>query len=192
MFRRGAIALLAVFLTAPALVGGATVPAQATGPGYNGKLVFMSNRSGVNQIYSVNPDGSALAQLTHDAAGSAFPVWSPDGTKIAIDGGPSPAGIYIMNADGTGLQRITDPGLFLSWSGDGSKLAYVRQGNNNAPDIFTINVDGTGEMNITNDPISDIAPSWSPDGTKLVFVKTGDPSAGIWTMNADGSNQTRL
>jgi Tol biopolymer transport system component len=192
MLRRTVVALLAAALIAAALGVGAAGRAQATPPGYNGKVVFMSNRSGVNQVYSVNPDGSALAQLTHDAGGSAFPVWSPDGTKIAIDGGPSPAGIYIMNADGTNPQRVTDPALFLSWSGDGSKLAYVRQGNNNAPDIFTINANGTGETNITSDPISDFAPSWSPDGTKIVFIKSGDPSAGVWTMNADGTNQVRL
>src|SRR4029450_3651786 len=48
------------------------------------RLAFYSNRGGVQQIWSVRPDGSDLRQLTdHRESGVLWPVWSPDGTRIA-------------------------------------------------------------------------------------------------------------
>jgi len=57
----------------------------------------------------MNPDGSGLRQITNHAASDAQPNWSPDGTTIAFgsdrDGNSE---IYIMNAYGSALTRITD------------------------------------------------------------------------------------
>ena len=58
--------------------------------------------------------------------------------------------------------------------------------------IYTMNPDGTNQVNISNNSANDESPSWSPDGTKIAFHSTRDGNFEIYVMNADGTNQTRL
>ena len=81
------VALL-VALSAPS-VQGASAGGKAV-PVTNGKIAFVSTRDGNAQIYSINPDGSGLARLTHTMAADLAPAWSPDGTKIAFGCGIGP------------------------------------------------------------------------------------------------------
>ena len=71
-------------------------------------------RSG--QIWVANPDLSGATKLTHGHYDSGWPVWSPDGKRIAFDSGrtdhtPNNSShvndIFTMNADGTGLTQLT-------------------------------------------------------------------------------------
>ncbi|MGI8655313.1 MAG: LpqB family beta-propeller domain-containing protein [Pyrinomonadaceae bacterium] len=58
--------------------------------------------------------------------------------------------------------------------------------------IYTMNSDGSNQINVSNSAADDISPAWSPDGSKLAFVSDRDGNNEIYTMNADGSNQQRL
>jgi len=64
-----------------------------------------------------------------------------------------------------------------------------RDGND---EIYVMNGDGTGLINLTNNPASDNAPVWSPDGTQLVFESNRDGNLELYVMNANGSGQTNL
>src|SRR5207245_1193350 len=67
-------------------------------------------------IQIVNADGSGGRVLTADS-GDFSPSWAPDGTKLAFDRydrSKSGRDIYVMNADGSGLQRLTHDGLHAS------------------------------------------------------------------------------
>ncbi|MHC4711172.1 MAG: TolB family protein [Planctomycetota bacterium] len=65
-------------------------------------------------------------------------------------------------------------------------------------DIYVINADGTGAVNLTNDPALDRWPAWSPDGTAIVFSSgrrvsvPGDPPYDLYVMNDDGSEVERI
>jgi WD40 repeat protein len=59
-------------------------------------------------------------------------------------------------------------------------------------EIFIANFDGSNAIRLTNDSHTDNQPSLSPDGGTVVFTSTRSGNARIWTMGADGSNQTAL
>ena len=52
-----------------------------------------------------------------------------------------------------------------------------------------INVDGSGQVNLTDTPASDALPDWSPDGTKIAFAsaRSAGIRSDIFKMNADGT-----
>jgi TolB protein len=131
--------------------------------------------------------------------------------KIAFVTGLDPNfDIYAMNADGTGQTNITNNGSSWNtqpaWSPDGQRIAFSAHNtyNPNSFDIYTMNADGTRLTNITNSFYpSDGFPAWSPDGQKIAFqTDRDDPNVvsgcdfscyvDIYTMNADGTGQTRL
>jgi TolB protein len=167
----------------------------------NGKIAFTSDRDGNQEIYVMNNDGTGQVRLTNNYGADNFPAFSPDGTKIAfVSQNPSPTfaiNIRLMNADGTNQTELTpiaiggsqspwaDSGS-LSWSPDGSKIAFGDGG-----EIFTINVDASNRTNLTNHPANDFDPAWSPNGALIAFASDRrDPNllSIIYSMNVDGSN----
>ena len=196
--------------------------AHAAFPGKNGRIVFSSDRDSPfspnflgREIFTMNPDGSGLVQLTEgegQSRGDAEPAWSPDGKRIAFirsdaSGGGSGSFVYVMNADGTGVTQVPNTGFNargVSWSPNGQRLAFA-----NAPgdqchliecgyDIWTVRLDGTDLTQLTTTYGEDLDPDWSPDGRRIAFVsdrQTDDALSGLrllYTMNADGTNQTRI
>jgi TolB protein len=104
--------------------------------------------------------------------------------------------IYVMNADGTGLTRLTNnpANEFLpAWSPDGTKILF--SGHRNSfifSEVYVMNADGSGVTNLTNNPRWDGIAVFSPDGTKIAFQSDRDGNFEIYVMNADGSGVTRL
>jgi Tol biopolymer transport system component len=100
--------------------------------------------------------------------------------------------IYAMNADGSGLTRLTNSPAFDSsptWSPDGSRIAF-----GSGFEIYVMNADGSGLANLTNDPAEEghLGFAWSPDGSRIVFSSNRDGVVDVYVMNADGSGLTRL
>ena len=204
--RRVALVLVAAALVL--VVGTAsafgTVRDLFLGAPVKSKIAFYSFRDGQFDAYVMNTNGSGQRRLTA-TPNDGLPVWSPDGRKIVYaQGWPDNADIYVMNADGSGHRRLTrDPAWdgFPTWSPDGRKIAFTRtsppgEGSGRPQsDVYVINVDGSGERNLTDDAVS-AGPVWSPDGHKIAFTSwravSGLWGGSIYVMNADGSGQRRL
>jgi Tol biopolymer transport system component len=168
------------------------------------KIAFTRNdalvtNSGTNEdIYVMDADGTGQKRLT-DTNVDSYPAWSPDGSKIAFVSGRTGGShdIFIMDADGGNVRRLTNNGRINFdpfWSADGTKVAFISQPSSPAGDngdnseIYTVNIDGTGEKALTNTNTSEGSGDWSPDGRRIVFQAT----SGVNIMNANGTEQRTL
>ena len=153
-----------------------------------------------------------MTRLTYSEASDYYsPTWSPDGLRIAFwsdRDDPDPDddkyiyNIYVMNADGSGVTRLTyseASDYSPTWSPDGLHIAFYS--NRDDPDpgdyeyirnIYVMNADGSDQTRLTDNEVSDSSPSWSPDGSRIAFDSDRSGNREIYVMNVDGSDQTRL
>jgi Tol biopolymer transport system component len=173
------------------------------------KLAFDSNRAdpdpddrnAINDIFTMNPDGSGIVKLTHSEDFSGDPGWSPDGSKIAFGSdrrhGAERAEMYVMGADGSNVRRVStlpDNAEYDSaprFSPDGTKLVFTRfRGDPKPAALFTIRIDGSGLRRLT--PWSNGAgdADWSPSGKKLVFEANPNNRChgDVYTVDSDGQH----
>jgi len=171
------------------------------------KIAYSSERLGNTEIYVMDTDGENLVQLTRHRATDDSPSWSPDGRKIAFISdrdhlfvvGPGQIGeleIYVMNAEGNNVVRITKTGgwkVQSSWSPDGRKIPFVSEPNRSGNlEIYVMEANGKNPVPLTRNPGWDADPSWSPDGTKIAFESRRNENTDIYTIEADGGNLVRL
>ena len=81
-----------------------------------------------------------------------------------------------------------------NWSPDGKSIAFEDRRNFPGSDISIINIDGTGDKNLTTSrDRNEFDPSWSPDGRKIIFTSSvGGGHGDIWIINSDGTNPKQL
>ena len=172
-------------------------------------ILYVAERGEHFVICHMNPDGTNKTDLTNILGMAMFPVWSPDGTKIAfMNRSGENLDIHVVDADGSNKRRLTyDPAwdLFPTWSPDGQRILFQTNRDGNM-EIYIMNADGTGQTNLTGYSKLDAWPSWSPDGTKILYyslrtaslhIEEIEPSSvldtlEIMAMDADGTDAVNL
>jgi Tol biopolymer transport system component len=165
-------------------------------------LAFVSDRTGVPQVFVMRADGSGQRQVTRSPSGATQPAWSPYGLFLVY----AQAGdLWTSTASGFFARRLTrTPDVTESapaWSPRGLRIAYTAEPATAGPEdrlhsIWTIRIDGRQARDlsaVTPAPgLEDANPDWSPDGTQIVFdTRRGEGpfvnGTGIWVMRADGT-----
>ncbi|MDE0087366.1 MAG: hypothetical protein OXU23_16710 [Candidatus Poribacteria bacterium] len=175
------------------------------------KIIFGSERNGVEGIYIMDDDGSNQTRLIE--GGSLTPwSWSPDGQQIlfsriigetfkengvwqVIRGSV----LFLMNPDGTNIRQLTEnDDSYIgraSFSPDGKFIVYDRlwEENDKEKDIVEVLNIKTGKRKVILDR-SVTSCDWSPDGKHILFAEPTQPgkSSTIWIMGADGHNPREL
>jgi TolB protein len=174
-----------------------TVPSSSSAAGSgDGTIAFMSGRSGGNEVWVMQPDGSGQTRLTRtaDPAWDGDPAFSPDGRHLAYTCGNFD--VCVMNSDGSDRVSVTTHPWSKhavvdeapTWSPDGTRLAFDRfeRGQDH---LYMVNVDGTGLHQLTDGAYDENA-AWSPAGTRVAFDgvdEYGDSQ--IFVVNLDGSGR---
>ncbi|MDX6689966.1 MAG: hypothetical protein QOG15_1423 [Solirubrobacteraceae bacterium] len=150
---------------------------RRSGPGRTVASIWQLNRLGMNPLLRFQPPHPPL-----------YPTFSPDMKRISFAAILSPAGdtdrgVFVVNADGTGLTTLFDvPGAYDSapaWSPDGRTIAFesnadVAGGNpEHDMEIWTMAADGSGTRQLTHNALHDEGPAWSPDGGRFLAYTSG-------------------
>ena len=148
------------------------------------QIVFSSNRDAIGDcpdffddldIFVMNADGNNVRMVANTDGWNGYPIWSPDGNRIAFLFG------HIVDIDGANLRELpgSQPAVFdggiPSWSPDGQQLAYTADNN-----IFIVDIPDEGPLDshirqITFDGKvyeSYHSPAWSPNGDEILFVRS--------------------
>jgi Tol biopolymer transport system component len=179
-----------------------TTIARAADRGKNGKIVFFANLTGANQIYTINPDGTDLFQVTDLPPSSDFfayaPDFAPDGERIVFPHDMTGAlELYVINSDGSGLTQITHDGTghaLPRWSHDGSHILFtttIKSGR--AAVIATVAADGSDRKELTSPYWDSVGAEYTQDDRHILFSSQLDGLvAALWIMDIHGKHLRRL
>jgi TolB protein len=162
----------------------------------------------------MNADGGAVRQITHMTASTPYamdvnkPAWSPDGKRLVFEvqnlrtaDPPNSRALFVVNADGSGLRRLTEWSLNAGdapdWSPDGTRILFraVSRAQRHSGNLYTIRPDGTGLRQLTRYPPRKTVGlgSFSPDGKWIAFSRFSDtPYPAAYVMRATGSGVRRV
>ncbi len=138
-------------------------------PGSRPITVTVGKYDGRVRVEKVDLTPAPTPAATTAAATGPAPAVTPvsgNGSGKLVFQTQSGGDIYLINADGTALRRITS-GIDPQLSPDGAKVVFTRW--QPLYQLFTINVDGSGERALTQGWREIKSPTWTKDGTKLVF-----------------------
>ena len=159
------------------------------------RIVFVSDRTGSQELWMMNWDGSEPRQLTKHGSIAMAPAWSPDGTRLAftsfLRGKPA---LYLLVPQEGYLKPLWSEGGVNSsptFSPDGTRIAFASSRGGNV-DIWVIPVEGGTPRRVTAARAIDTNPAWSPNGRQIAFTSARSGSPQIYLMDADGANVRRL
>jgi Tol biopolymer transport system component len=158
------------------------------------KIVFVSDRSGSDEIYVCNSDGSNLLRLTNLGGANVpgVPRWSPDGQKIAFDSVlRAHTAVSVIPADGGPARPLTDQAsdnLSPSWSHDG-KWIYFTSNRSGQWQIWRMPNQGGLALQLTRQ--GGFGGFESGDGNSIYYAKTAaDPD--IWRLQLENGQEAAV
>ena len=147
------------------------------------RLVVGDVENGVRVLAIIDADTGVRTRLGPATLDGWDAAWSPDGRRIAFTHGrddPSKRALDLIDPDGSNHRRLTTTtsrGAGFAtpvWSPDGTRIAFASETSGTdrfQKDIWTIGLDGSPEVDRTNDPADELGPGWSPDGSQLAWLR---------------------
>lgn len=162
------------------------------------RIVFISDRDGNLEIYSISTSGEDETNLTQSGADEFAPKLSPDRKSVAfLSGGPDKTALEVIALDGDRERSEVanaDTSIYdYHWSPDSHRLAFII-GQGDQYGVMVASSDGSDIIQIASIPSGEVG-SWSKDGQLVAFAlreSDGGDERGIYLRNPDGVNEFRL
>ena len=167
-----------------------------TTPEIPGRILFMSDRDGDFELYSMDTDSTNLVQITNNEVDDWSGVFSRDGKRIAFDANHDGDGdIFVVDVDGSNLKKLTNnfaEDAFPTWSPDGKQIVFERKINNTFR-LHIMNSDGS-KLRLLNEINTGhwSVPEWSPIDDLLVFTANIDGDSEIYLLNLETEMITQV
>jgi Tol biopolymer transport system component len=174
----------------------------------DGRLAYVYSSNGlVDVLYVTDSGGNAKPVVSHGGqsapGGISSPVWSPDGTMLAYIGIDQNYGTQFIDmiSAGGGSEKQFFAARFNSERQLGETLRGIAWGKTHllfvsdltgSSEIWRLNSDGSGPLQLTTDKTEDGAPSWSPDGKQFAYYSKQASGYQIMVRNLDGSGAHAL
>lgn len=139
-------------------------------------IVFTREFGDTAQLYILDSLSGTPRRLARELQGFvAFPDWSPDGTRLLFDAGPSQdhLAVYLIQSDGSGLSALLKDSLAYrcpSWAPDGHRFAVSAYGRGRSQIIIVDVSTGTRRTVLAPDTAYVDCPQWAPNGDALVLT----------------------
>jgi len=166
----------------------------------SGRIIFSSYMGGNWQIWSIDPEGRNLTQLTNTEQELHYPACSPDGHRIACASNERDIWVIKTGNKPQKLQNLPSNCNHPAWSPNEDKIAFVCYTFDNRKedsDIWIADLKkGRAWKLMKLDNIQSF-PAWSPDGKHIVFTSGYRVSSikiieALWLVNSDGTNPRPL
>jgi len=166
-----------------------------------GEILFISRRisnSADWQMFLMNADGTNQRTVSNNLVRCSPPILSNSGAKVAFTTYDNNFyyNLYIIDINGQNQKFLSKGKQFCgnpAWSPDDSRLAFVKNDNTVGGnyDIYSIKVDGTNEIKLTNQN-DNFSPQYFSDNNSIIYSSSNSTWTGIYKMNIDGSNKYLL
>jgi tricorn protease len=163
-----------------------------------GKISFVSDMSGEEQIYLINQDGSGEPeQLTTEFRAMLYaPEWAPDGKRLALS--DKNGKLYVLTLDGRAVVEIADDqfgriGDYV-WSPNGGHLAFSMQEHSGFSSIYIWSVSDGQVRRVTDGLNEEYGPAWDPEGKYLYYLSDREyaPQLSQIEWNIAGARMTGI
>ena len=163
-------------------------------------LIYNRVAGSASEIFTLDLRSEGIPVRINAGNVSRDPSPSPDGTQLVFAvsqknmTGEWQHDLYIVNRNGLNMRWLTRvDGMedYPQWSPDGSKILFRGAPVPGQTDLYTINVDGTGMVNLTaglTQLSGKLDPAWSPNGSRIAFVGVQGSSYKVWTIDSDGTD----
>ena len=169
------------------------------------ELIYNRLAGSASEIFTLDVTSEGVPVRINAGNVSRDPSPSPDGTQLVFAvsqqniTGAWQHDLYIVNRNGMNMRWLTRADAMEDqpqWSPDGSKILFKATVDaNGRTDLYTINVDGTGLVNVTagiTQLSSKRDPAWSPDGSRITFIGVQGTNYKVWTVGSNGTDARQV
>jgi Tol biopolymer transport system component len=157
------------------------------------RIVFSSNKSGTDDLYIIDLDGSKETQLTHTPEHESISGWTPTSKRLIFSVSKNnTSSIYTIDLDGKNERLLaTVSGRSPVVSPDGKRMIYAT-GTWTEMALMVSTIQGESKQQLNDGKSIAWNVHWSPDGRQFAFTGRGAKDIAVFVANSDGSNSHQV